>query len=267
VPTITILISDMSSTVIDSFKRGTFVAADFTILLKRGVWHDFLEHYPKIKAYFSQRAETKAREKRQKEGILGPVHESGIMEDEQVEPSISEGNGEADSAVNDFERRDIERAGEDIVRLAKEVMQDRFTAPSEAKLARHLSNAIRRVASDINRIDRKYNFEEWAELTRLIRFTGEPPGQALKEEEEDVIQWDWLGDHSPMMANISEPEFVMEKLCESLARNMKRMEKKVAEGKKEIERLRRQILDVDDKGGNMKKRSRRLDDAEDHENR
>jgi len=44
----------------------------------------------------------------------------------------------------------------------------------------------------------------------------------VKEEEEGLVEWDWIGKDSPMMARQSEPEFVLDRLCESLARYMRR---------------------------------------------
>lgn len=41
------------------------------------------------------------------------------------------------------------------------------------------------------------------------------------DEEEDLIEWDWIGENSPMIAGKSEVRFVMERLCESLARYMR----------------------------------------------
>jgi potassium channel subfamily K len=250
VPTITLLINDMGSTVIESFKRGTFIAADWTILLRRGIWADFLKKNPRFKAYLKGRKEKKAREKRMQEGIGPPVEDDDAIAtvDSAIEqnPSIAE-------------KKDPDN---DLEHLAKEITKDTIEAPTEAMLARHLSLAIRRVATDITDPERKYSFEEWAELTRLIRFTGKSAKKAQKEEEEDVIDWDWLGDQSPMMANMSEPEFVMEKLCESLARNMKRMEKYVEEGKREIERLRRHTLETET---TVRRRSHFRDDANDND--
>lgn len=59
---------------------------------------------------------------------------------------------------------------------------------------------------------------------------------ALEEEEEDVIEWDWLGEDSPLMASASEAEFILEKLCESLVRYTKRIEKRVNYGIRELKR-------------------------------
>jgi len=111
--------------------------------------------------------------------------------------------------------------------LAREMTRDEFSPPSAPKLARRLATCIRQVAADLKEDDdkpKRYSFEEWAEITRLIRFTTEPPGEALQEEEQAAVNWDWLGENSPMMVSESEPEFVLDRLCESLVRYISRVE-------------------------------------------
>lgn len=44
----------------------------------------------------------------------------------------------------------------------------------------------------------------------------------LEEEEEGMIEWDWIGEDSPMLADKGEPEWVLEKLCDSLNRFIRR---------------------------------------------
>lgn len=234
VPTITLLINDMGSTVIESFKKGTFIAADWTILLRRGIWSDFLERHSKIKKYLTSRKEKRERERRMQEGLAGPIHDDITIIEDHEDGDI---NGVYRRSTTEMSKK---KEDADLRRLVDEFIKDKSIVPSEAALARHLSNAIRRVTKDVLEPEKKYDFEEWAELTRLIQLTGRSASQAQQEEEEDdPLDWDWLGDHSPMMANMSEPEFVMEKLCQMLARNMKIMERKVEEGKREIERLRK----------------------------
>lgn len=44
----------------------------------------------------------------------------------------------------------------------------------------------------------------------------------LDEEEEGVVEWDWLDENSPMLSDQSEAEWVLDRLCESLLRWLKR---------------------------------------------
>ena len=39
-----------------------------------------------------------------------------------------------------------------------------------------------------------------------------------EEEHEGLVEWDWIGENSPMLADESETEWVLERLCESLNR-------------------------------------------------
>ena len=40
-------------------------------------------------------------------------------------------------------------------------------------------------------------------------------------DEEGLIEWDWIGEDSPMMSKSSEAEFVLDRLCESMRRYLK----------------------------------------------
>jgi potassium channel subfamily K len=204
VPTMTILISDMGATVIDSFKRGTFRFADFTVLPKEGAWRDWLVAHPRILRWLRHRKHKRDQNKRMKEGIPFPSHQDDVAtqaDENALNPNLD--------------------------RLAHEVKTDEKKQPNESVLARRLALAIRKVAEDF-KCDHNimYTFEQWAEYTRLIRFTTEPRGEALLEEETGLIEWDWIGEDSPMMTNQSEPEFLLDRLTESLARYMRRAERR-----------------------------------------
>ncbi|KAL9111817.1 MAG: hypothetical protein Q9227_003876 [Pyrenula ochraceoflavens] len=111
--------------------------------------------------------------------------------------------------------------------------EDDFKAPSledlarqetmtEGELTRQLAFAIRRTAGDLmHKSSIRYSYEDWVEFTRLIRFTS---GEDLEEDEEEngVVNWDWIGDDSPMLSEQSETEWVLDRLCESLLRLLKK---------------------------------------------
>jgi len=135
-----------------------------------------------------------------------------------------------DPELQDVDTQADERAlNPNLDRLAHEVKADEKKQPNESVLARRLALAIRKVAEDF-KCDHKilYTFEQWAEYTRLIRFTTEPRDEALLEEETGLIEWDWIGEDSPMMTSQSEPEFLLDRLTESLARYMRRVERRTA---------------------------------------
>lgn len=80
---------------------------------------------------------------------------------------------------------------------------------------------------------KRYTYEEWVEFTRIIRATtpkrldrdlGLNLSQTETENEEGLVNWDWIGNDSPMMSGLSESEWLLERLCESLVRLEKRKE-------------------------------------------
>ena len=79
---------------------------------------------------------------------------------------------------------------------------------------------------------KRYTYEEWVEFTRLIRFSRfdkvdgedvEPDKQLEYDEAVDgVIEWDWLDSKSPMTSEQAEPEWVLDRLLESLLRSFRK---------------------------------------------
>ena len=190
VPTMTILISDMGDTVIASFKRGTFTIADWTVLPKAGLRRAFLEKHPWLLRWLQNRAIKAAATRRLAEGFrTGPADEDVI---DPHSPTLEE--------VAELNKLD------------------------EHAIARKLALAIREVANDLRAAPpRKYSYEEWAEFTHLIRFSRMCQSDLEQEEEElGLIEWDWIGEDSPMLAQGSESEWVLDRLCESLDRYMKK---------------------------------------------
>ena len=191
VPLMTILVSDLGDTVIASYKRGTFTLAEWTVLPKEGFFRIFLENHPWLLDKIQNRVRKRAEEKRITEGFR-----TGFTQDddqfENLPPTLEE--------------------------LASQDVLD------EHDLARKLTVAIRRTAKDLKtKTHRRYEYEEWAEYTRLIRFT-HYLAYTLDEEEdsEGIVEWDWIGEDSPMMAEASESEWVLDRLCESMDRYVRR---------------------------------------------
>ncbi|KAI9790205.1 MAG: Potassium channel [Piccolia ochrophora] len=183
VPTMTILISDMSDTVIASFKRGTFRLADFTVLPKAGLWRPVLDKNPWLFLWLDRKLNKHQADKRVEEGFqVGPL-------DDPPKPTLE-----------DLEKGDFD----------------------EHELARRLALAIRCAANHLAEDPpKRYCYEEWVEYTRLIRFS-RVSAQELEGEEDakGLIEWDWIGEDSPMMAEQSEAAWVLDRLCESLSRYM-----------------------------------------------
>ncbi|KAL1650000.1 Potassium channel [Diplodia intermedia] len=220
----------VGDTVISGFKNATSKLADVTVLPKNGIWHDFLQSHPRFLNLLQQAA---AR-RRIKRGIpLGPPSTDLIEEEDQSRDPESPDLNLDDDGANDDD------AGQDMTppptasstTAAAAADDDDPETESDVRLAGRLARAIREVASDLKAdVDRarpkRYRYEEWVEFTKLIRFTAEGREDEEREEEEDgLVEWDWIGENSPMMAGMSEAEFVLDRLCESLGRYLGRGER------------------------------------------
>lgn len=108
---------------------------------------------------------------------------------------------------------------------------ERLAAEHDAEhdLARQLAWAIKSVAHDLRaKPPRRYPYEQWVHFTQLIRFSRRTREEVARIEEEDgLVEWDWIGEDSPMLADITEAEWLLDRLCESLNRYMRRQEHKV----------------------------------------
>jgi potassium channel subfamily K len=202
IPTMTILISEMGDTVVAAINRGTFTLADWTVMPREGIWKDFLENHPKIKDWLERKTKEREAKKRLEHGfaLQNPDEESIIG---------GTGNG---------------RNPPTLEKLAEEKPEI-----TDHELARKLAIAIKKTANDLRaEVPKKYSYEEWVEFTRLIRFSScdrDPEEMELAEEEEGLVEWDWIGEDSPMLADVTEAEWVLDRLCESLNRYTRKQAK------------------------------------------
>lgn len=206
IPTMTILVSDMGDTIVSAINRGTFTLADWTVMPKAGVYHDFLQKHPRLRAWLEKRTSELQAKKRVQQGF-------GLQDPDEEAP------------VDITEDKEEGKSGSKLEKLAEE--PDMLT---DHELARRLALAIKRTANDLRTEKRiKYSYEEWVEFTRLIRFSSsKTPEEVAHEEEEDgLVDWDWIGEDSPMLADVSESEWVLERLCESLNRYTRKQARQV----------------------------------------
>jgi potassium channel subfamily K len=118
--------------------------------------------------------------------------------------------------------------------LATEAEKDTSSTPTQASLSRRLALSIKKISTDLRlSTPKRYTYEEWVEFTRLIRLTHpERLNRVLSttlsntgtENEEGLVNWDWIGNDSPMMSGFTESEWLLERLCESLVRLERRKE-------------------------------------------
>ncbi|CAG7934899.1 unnamed protein product [Penicillium nalgiovense] len=225
IPTMTMLISEMSDTVVAGFRHATDVVADYLVLPQSGVYKTFLGRIPGVSHSRLSRQEKK---RRQRGFPLEGADESNTRE--IADPEDGQSNTRSDDVAESHPHRSLEELARD---------------PTPFELAQELAFAIRRASKQAREGKReRYSYEEWVEFTRLIQFTDprtRPPssqrnqpaseeGLSNDEDEYGLINWDWIGENSPMLAKQTEPEWVLDRLCESLIRYVSTQEESRAVG-------------------------------------
>lgn len=201
IPTMTILISDAGGLVVAAMDRGAFSVADWTAMPKEGAWHDFLVHHPILRNLLQRIHEKREEKKRLKQGFNIANPDMDIEGDPEA-ALVAKGRSLSTPNIPNLEQL-----------ASKDALTDH-------DLARKLALAIKRAAQDLHlRPPKKYCYEEWVEFTRLIRFSAHSTEEVEEEEEEEgIIEWDWVGENSPMLSGITESEWILDRLCESLNR-------------------------------------------------
>ncbi|KIW04371.1 uncharacterized protein PV09_04655 [Verruconis gallopava] len=221
VPTMTVLAGDLSSTVVEAFNHGSNRLADLTVMPQNGLWRTVINKRSPLLLFAPKwlRPATEAdRSQTKQESKDSNMNGDGTTQDPGRLYRTSTTQSEKDEEYAAGTRK------AEIVDLVDQQERDAFSHPDATALARQLALAIRRTAHDLMmEKPRKYTYEEWVEFTRLIRFSAVGgPAEGLREEEEGMIEWDWIGADSPMMNETSESQFVLERLIESLVRYLKR---------------------------------------------
>lgn len=250
VPTMTVLIQEMSNTVIAAVNNWTLTLADFTVLPRKGVFRMALDKNPALKEWVTGLIQRKQEERRVREGFqlqnpddislqrlpldgLAEITEEGASAGGGYGGDEEEEEGEEESAaVPDLKKPDSDGPTTMIVAPTEEDGEDDGGAEGtndaeDHELARQVAQAIKRVAQDLRAQPPKcYSFEQWVYFMKLIRFSrwdqGQDPETVKEEGEEGLMEWDWLGEDSPMLADITEAEWLLDRLCESLTRYTKR---------------------------------------------
>ncbi|RAL01870.1 potassium channel family protein [Aspergillus ibericus CBS 121593] len=201
IPTMTVLISEMSDTIVLAFKHATSVFADWTVLPHSGKYRKFLRRFPTIYAALQRREEKRRVAQGFHVGVDDAENGTSHPHNSSEHPparSIEELASEPDTASGNASG----------------------AASSGFQLAQQLAYAIQRTTKDVVAGDpKRYSYEEWVAFTRLIRFTDPSPDRVeIHEDDYGILNWDWIGKTSPMLATETEPEWVLNRLCESLIR-------------------------------------------------
>jgi potassium channel subfamily K len=185
-----------------------------------GIWRAYVEKHPWLLNWLQRRIASHEAKQRLRKGF------------DVADPNVS---NPSDRDTDDREDPDLELTQHPTIpALAAEAEADTSTVPTSASLSRRLALSIKMVSGDF-RLPRpkRYTYEEWVEFTRLIRLTtperlnrnlGTTISHTGSENEEGLVNWDWIGDDSPMTSGVTESEWLLERLCESLVRLEKRKE-------------------------------------------
>lgn len=216
VPTMTILVSNLSSTVFESIAMAILDLSrvDNRILPRQSIFRNFVERHPRLNLWLEMRKQKRTLQ-----------HGMALVDPDE----------------------DLEMPSETDRPTLEELASEKETYPDTTRtLVRRLALAIKGVASDLElKETRKYSYEEWVEFTRLIRFTTPSQGELVDEEEEGIIEWDWIGENSPMLSGRSEPEFVLDRLCESLIRYSKQADRLDNQGVPKVKQTKERVTKDD----------------------
>ncbi|KAK4660995.1 Potassium channel [Podospora pseudocomata] len=198
VPIVTVLVQQMSQTVVMAINRGTFTLADWTIMPKKGILKSFLTRHSTLAKLLNRKQVDTEKGKHPERPMRDERHFSDI------DPERSLGQQQDGSRVLEKEKYD------------------------DNELAKELSAAIKAVAHDLRSHPPKvYSYGEWERFTKLIRFTALSSLESDESVERDEqTEWDWIGEDSPLLADVTEAEWILDRLCESLGRWMRRQVQK-----------------------------------------
>jgi potassium channel subfamily K, other eukaryote len=231
VPTLTILISNMGDTVVKAIKDVTMYVSEFTVL--------------------PGESSAKARLKNVVNNIAprqifrdnsNPFEETpggAYMPEQDRDPE----RGQEGSAKT-F-RKVVDRLGRDFQEEELQGIEEAHREGDKLKEDRHLHHymlvkAIRRVMKDVgSQPAKKYSYRDWSWFLRLLgedegddMYHRRPPvdpsvdmakgqptvggGRDDPNNRQGTVQWSWVGTRSPLMGDLDEPEWLLERLTERL---------------------------------------------------
>ncbi|KAL2827233.1 hypothetical protein BDW59DRAFT_171515 [Aspergillus cavernicola] len=206
IPTMTMLISKMGDTLVRGYKHATSSIATWTFLPRSGQYKAVLARFPRIgKSIIHLFAKGQPSESKPHSGEAPDLEQGADKQHPHTKSPPDE--------------HKLTMSLEDLAR---------DPGPSDPELAQQLAQqlaqAIQQTIKDaLGREPKEYSYEEWVGFTRLIRFTNPQKTEAdgdgmVLEDEYGVLNWDWIGERSPLLAEKTEPEWVLDRLCESLVR-------------------------------------------------
>jgi len=238
VPTLTILISNMGDTVVKAFSDFTIWIGSLTVLPgENGITATLKLGAKKISAgnsFCSEDFETK-----KPPGMLlkgGGSHEKGAFTDTGLDRLAGH--------IEEEELGEAEESGERGDPIERDIHFYHFV------LARELRQVMRDVDAALLK---QYTYSEWSYFLRLLGQNEsdasrhrKPPIKADRSknhpdlgkaggknsESGEPYSWSWLGTRSPFMGNKTEAQWILERLSETIEREMKKMKSSNPEERK-----------------------------------
>ncbi|KAL9027018.1 MAG: hypothetical protein Q9196_004404 [Gyalolechia fulgens] len=266
VPTLTIVISNMGDTVVKGIRDATDYLGQFTLLPGEN--------------------STKQRAKQLVTSLtskFGKDHEAGATMMDQPPGLIGEKEGPdsrgpshrttaTDRLAGEMEKEELQEAGE-AERRGDQVSKHRHEYHYQ------LVREFRNVMGHLNQTPpRRYTYEEWAWFLQLMgededdqRSHRKAPikvrSDSRKKDGPDMQKgpthdkgqqrkWSWLGNRSPLMGEMDEPEWVLERLSITLEKELK------SRHEEERRRRREQASDSEEKAASSSGSSRTLEQQE-----
>ncbi|KAL8703979.1 MAG: hypothetical protein Q9201_002849 [Fulgogasparrea decipioides] len=254
VPTLTIVISNMGDTVVKAIRDLTDYLGEFTVLPGENPTKQ------RAKQLISNAADRFGKDQGKEHMMDEPPGMIGEKEGNEDEEGQKQGAATmaTDRFANDIENEEIS-AAVSAGKRGDEVSKDKHAY--HYQLIREFRNVMKHLDENP---PRRYTYEEWAWYLKLMGENEDnhashrkPPvhvkrkGEAEAEEDLDMQQgstddrkeedrqWSWLGHRSPLMGDMGEAEWVLERLSVTLEQELR----------KALEVVEREKRDLKDKEG------------------
>lgn len=225
VPTLTILISNMGDTIIKAFSDLTLWIGSITVLPG---------DHGTMASLKSAAKTAKERSRNQRMKFEKPKGLQITNEDGKEGKFSDKGLARLAKHIEDEELEEVEEAEEHGQTLERDVHFYHFI----------LAKELRQVMMDVDASPpRQYSYQEWAYYLRLLgqdetdesrhrkaptkadksRTNGIGKANGDEKRSGEPLSWSWLGTRSPLMGNKSEAQWLLERLTQTLGREMQKM--------------------------------------------
>lgn len=243
VPTLTILISNMGDTIVKGVRDLTLYLGEFTLL------PGDVGIRPRLKQLFKKLRGDKilsGRKAHMMDQPPGFISEKNNPDEEKGKEIGTTGGVATDRLAGAYEQEELEAAGaakERGDKLEENVHEYHYL------LIREFRNVLKHLNENP---PRKYSYEEWAWFLKLMgqdeasarshrtapitvnKSKNEGPDtQQAKIDDNDKTShaWSWLGNRSPLMGEMEEAEWVLERLSLTLERALRKQSMSQMQGK------------------------------------